>query len=80
MAKKRSLKQVNWQHVVLVVLAVLALLTLVLPVLPQNIVDTLYLNTAVLWFASIKSFIEANIIMIGVVIAVVVAFFIRGKK
>lgn len=40
----------------------------------------LYLNIVVLWFVSVKVFIEVNIIMIGVVIVVVVVFFIRGKK
>lgn len=80
MAKKRKNLKVNWQYVLLGLLAALALLTLLVPALPQNYVDTLHLNTAVSWFASVKAFIEANIIMIGVVIAVVVAFFIRGKK
>lgn len=80
MAKKRKNVKVNWLYLLLGLLAVLAMLTLLVPALPQNYVDTLHLNTVVSWFASIKSFIEANIIMIGVVVAVVIAFFIRGKK
>lgn len=77
---KSSINQTKVTFWLLIAAIVFGLLVLILPAIPSDTVDALYLTAVVAWFAGVKSFIEANWMILLLLVSLIVGLYFYSRK